>query len=243
MTKGIEVDHLGVRFVFDRQRRPVTPALAKLRRRSAETWGLRDVSLTVGPGEGVALMGSSGSGKTTLLRTLAGIYEADAGRVHVEGRIGSLLSTGAGLMPPLTGRENCTLLGVLAGLPLSVARTIHARVATESGLDDAFERPVSSYSQGMRARLGLTVAEVTNPSILLLDEVHEALDHEFRLRVERRVESLLADGGIVVAAGHDHPLLERFCSRATLLRDGAVEADGPFESVRDAYFSESDSRG
>jgi ABC-type polysaccharide/polyol phosphate transport system ATPase subunit len=91
----------------------------------------------------------------------------------------------------------------------------------------------------MRARLGFAVAEQIEPSILLLDEVHEALDHEFRTIVEERAAETVRQGGIVVAAGHDHPMLERLCSRALLLENGAVARDGPFVEVQSAYLGES----
>ena len=83
-----------------------------------------------------------------------------------------------------------------------------------SGLGKHYEHLVASYSQGMRARLGLAVMERTEPAILLLDEIHEALDHEFRDHVERYARDLLGRGGIVIATGHDHHMLERFCPRA-----------------------------
>ena len=224
-----------MRFLFDRQRRGVTPTLARLRRRGDVTWGLRDVSFTIGPGESVALLGPSGSGKTTLLRVVAGVLAPDTGRLEVSGRIGSLLSIEAGLLSSLTGRENAALLAVLAGLSRSEARAALEGLKERSRLDEAFERPVASFSQGMRARLGVTVAEEIEPQILLLDEVHEALDHAFRAVIASRVHSILDDGGIVVAAGHDHPLLAELCARAMLLDDGRVLAAGPFEEVRRAY--------
>ncbi len=235
MSTFVQAEELGVRFLFDRQRRGVTPTLARLRRRGAVTWGLRDVSFTIGPGESVALLGPSGSGKTTLLRLLAGVLVPDTGRLEVSGRIGSLLSIEAGLLSSLTGRENAALLAVLAGLSRSEARAALEGLKERSGLDEAFERPVASFSQGMRARLGVTVAEEIEPQILLLDEVHEALDHAFRAVIASRVRSILDDGGIVVAAGHDHPLLAELCARAMLLDDGRVLAAGPFEEVRRAY--------
>ena len=235
MSTFVRAEELGVRFLFDRQRRGVTPMLARLRRRGAVTWGLRDVSFTIGPGESVALLGPSGSGKTTLLRLLAGVLAPDTGRLEVSGRIGSLLSIEAGLLSSLTGRENAALLAVLAGLSRSEARAALEGLKERSGLDEAFERPVASFSQGMRARLGVTVAEEIEPQILLLDEVHEALDHAFRAVIASRVRSILDDGGIVVAAGHDHPLLAELCARAMLLDDGRVLAAGPFEEVRRAY--------
>lgn len=235
MSASVSASGLGIHFQFDHERRVVTPALARIRRRGADTWGLRNVGFELHPGEGVALLGPSGSGKTTLLRVLAGIYYPDEGTVTVDGRVGSLLSVDAGLLTLLTGRENAQLLGVLAGESRSETQAALDEIGTRSKLGASFDRPVSSYSQGMRARLGFTVAERSNPSILLLDEVHEAFDHEWREVVRRSAESILAAGGIVVAAGHDHALLEKICSRAIYLSGGTILADGPFAEVQRTY--------
>jgi lipopolysaccharide transport system ATP-binding protein len=234
---SVHAHGVGVRFCFDRQSRVVSPTLARLRGRGSETWGLRDTSFEAEGGTGLALIGPSGSGKTTLLRVVAGVLAADRGRISVAGRIASLLSTDAGLMPVLTGRENALLLGVLAGLSRRQARSLLPAIRAESGLGADFDHPVSSFSQGMRARLGFAVAEQTDPQILLLDEVHEALDHEFRTRLEERAVGVIRAGGIVMAAGHDHPMLARLCSRALLLREGVVERDGSFEETVEAYLA------
>jgi ABC-type polysaccharide/polyol phosphate transport system ATPase subunit len=231
VSARIRLDGLGVRYQFDRQRRPVTPVAARLRRRVSVEWGLRGVSLRVDAGEAIALIGHNGAGKTTLLRAMAGVLAPEEGTVEVHGTVGPLLSTGGGLMPQLTGRESARLLGVLAGLSRRAAGTGLDEIAARSALGRAFARPVSTYSEGMRARLGFTVVERIDPQVLLLDEVHEALDLEFREAIEGRVESILRDGGAVVAAGHDHELLSRLCDRAILLDDGALRADGPFEEV------------
>jgi ABC-type polysaccharide/polyol phosphate transport system ATPase subunit len=238
VTVHVAATGLGIRFLFDHERRVVTPTLARLRRRGDEAWGLKGVDVEIRGGEGVALLGPSGSGKTTLLRALAGIYVPDAGRLEISGRVASLLSINAGLLGLLTGRENAMLLAVLAGLPRSDARATLEEIRDRSGLGDRFDRPVSSYSQGMRARLGFAVAERSQPNVLLLDEVHEALDHEFREVVRRRAQAILAAGGIVVAAGHDHDLLASLCERAIFLRQGVVEGDGPFDEVRRGYLAQ-----
>jgi ABC-type polysaccharide/polyol phosphate transport system ATPase subunit len=235
LNAGVTAAGVGVRFLFDRENRVVTPTLARLRRRGPETWGLRDISFHIGPGEGVALIGASGSGKTTLLRTLASVLVPDEGRLEVSGRIGSLLSIEAGLLSTLTGRENALLIGVLAGVPLQAMRARLDDVRELSRLGDNFERPVSSFSQGMRARLGFAAAEQLDPEVLLLDEVHEAFDHEYRDVVERQVAALLSRGGIIVAAGHDHPMLARLCDRALLLEKGQLKASGPREEIVEAY--------
>ena len=122
---------------------------------------------------------------------------ADTGTVHIDGVVGSLLSIQAGVTGLLTGRENAMLLGVLTGLYAHGGpRLALDDVRERSGLGDAFEHPVSSYSQGMRARLGFAVVDRLEPHVLLLDEVHEALDHEFRRGMEERA---LRDRGL--AAG------------------------------------------
>jgi ABC-type polysaccharide/polyol phosphate transport system ATPase subunit len=232
---AVQTENAGVSFLFDRQNRVISPVLARLRRPGATVWGIRGIDVRIGPGEGIALIGRTGSGKTTFLRLLAQVLVPDEGRVDVRGRIGSLLSVQAGLLTPLTGRENSILLGVLAGLSRADVKVRVPQIKERSGLGDAFERSVSSYSQGMRARLGFAVADSTDPEILLLDEVHEAVDEHYRGVLESRARSIRDRGGIVVAAGHDHSVLERMCDRAILFRDGRIEADGPVEQVRAIY--------
>lgn len=231
----IVADRVAVRFLFDRHRRVVTPAAARLKGISGEIWGLRDVSIRMEPGSGYGLIGASGSGKTTLLRVLAGVYQPDSGQLVVRGRVASLLSIDAGLLSLLTGRENALHLGVLAGLSFAESRAALEQVRERSMLDEYFDRPVSSYSQGMRARLGFAVADERDPQILLLDEVHEALDHEFRNFLQERAHAILEAGGVVVAAGHDHPMLARLAGRAIWMDEGTIREEGPFEVVRRRY--------
>lgn len=233
----ISVDRVGIRFYFDRHKKVVTPVAARLRRQGSTKWGVRGVSFESAGGEGIALIGPSGSGKTTTLRLLAQIYWPDEGRVAVRGRVASLLSTEAGLIWLLSGRENATLLGVLGGLSRRASRRALDSVRERSRLGDAFDEPVSTYSQGMRARLGFAVAMENDPQILLLDEVHEALDHQFRDIVEEQARALVEAGGIVVASGHDHAMLARLCTRAIWLQDGEVRESGPFDQVQPRYLA------
>ena len=237
MSAPVRAAGLGVCFWADAQRRPLTRVMRSQRRHVARSWGLRDVSFDARPGDGIALIGSSGSGKTSLLRAIAGVYPADAGSVHASAPLAALLSTEGGLLSTLTGRENAELLGVLSGLSRGQARARAATVRDLSRLGDDFERVVSGYSQGMRARLGFAAMAREETRVLLLDEVHEAFDHEFREVLAARASELMASGGVVIAAGHDHPLLASVCGRAILLEDGTVSADGPFEQVRSSYLA------
>jgi ABC-type polysaccharide/polyol phosphate transport system ATPase subunit len=234
-TPVARLEDVGVRFDFDHLGRVVTPGLARLRRVAASAWGLRHVDLHLAPGDGIALVGPTGSGKTTLLRVLAAVMLPDEGTYEVRGRVGSLLATDAGLATQLTGRENVELLGVLAGLSREETRRQMEAVDARAHLGDAFDREVHTYSQGMRARLGLSVVQAIAPDVLLLDEVFEALDHEYRGVVERLAQEVRERGGVVVAAGHDHHALERVCPRAAWLEGGRIRAEGAFGEVVAAY--------
>ena len=209
--------------------------MARVRRRTKARFALRGVTLTAEPGEGVALIGPNGAGKTTLLRALAGVYEPDEGRVVVRGRIAPLLSVSAGLVPMLTGREASMQLAVVAGMDAASARADLDAIRQDSELGDAFDNLVSTYSQGMQARLGFATIARLRPEVLLLDEVHQAFDRDFRAKVEATARQILADGGAVIAAGHDLAALRSMCERAILIRDGRLVADGPFEEVVERY--------
>jgi ABC-type polysaccharide/polyol phosphate transport system ATPase subunit len=224
--------------MFDRQGRPVTPGIARIRRGCEETWGLRGVDFEFGAGDTVALVGPNGAGKTTLLRSLAGVYEPDEGELRVSGPVGALLSISAGLLPRLNGRENAILLSVLAGMSRAEAREGVEEVAERAGLRDAFARPSSSYSAGMKARLGMAVIERARPDVLLLDEVHEALDAEVRESLHETVARISGQGGIVVAAGHDLAELGRMCDRGLLFREGELVADATFAEVAERHLPE-----
>jgi ABC-type polysaccharide/polyol phosphate transport system ATPase subunit len=238
MNPRVEARDVGVQFTFDNQGRPITRGVARFRRHTRTGFGLRGVTCDIGPGEAVALVGPNGAGKTTLLRLIAGVYEPDEGSLNLRGAVGPLLSVEAGLHGMLTGREASALLSILAGKNSTVARSELEEIRRASELDNAFDNLVASYSQGMRARLGFATMERLNPEILLLDEVHQAFDRDFRSRLERRCRELLSEGGIVIAAGHDHAALGELCHRAILLRDGHMVEEGSFDDVVGDYEGE-----
>jgi lipopolysaccharide transport system ATP-binding protein len=231
----IDAANLGIRFTFDRQGRPIIPGVARLRPGTSARWGIRGVDLRLEAGEAVALVGRNGAGKTTLLRALAGVYEPDEGRVAVHGRVGSLLAVGAGLLAPLTGRDNCLLLGALAGGDRRAMRGALDAIRERSQLGEAFEHEVSTYSQGMRARLAFAALMEARPQVLLLDEVHQAFDIDFRRVVAEEAAAITERGGVLLAAGHDLDALAGLCSRAVWLEDGGVVRDDDFAEVVDEY--------
>ena len=149
---------------------------------ASDVWALRDVSVTVGRGEAVGLVGRNGSGKSTLLRLIAGIIKPTDGKVAVGGRVGSLLELGAGFHPDFTGRENVFLTGSIHGLTRAEVRSHLDEIVAFAGLEQFIDLPVRTYSSGMAMRLGFAVAAHLEADVLLLDEVFAVGDEEFQRR-------------------------------------------------------------
>lgn len=192
---------------------------------------LRDLSFRIESGERVALVGNNGAGKTTLLRTLAGIYEPVAGRIEVEGSIGSLIDLSAGMDPEATGRENIVLRGLFLGLSHADCRAMAEEAGRFSGLDEFLDMPIRTYSAGMSMRLSFAVATIMSPQILLMDEWFLAGDADFMARASQRLERLVVDADILVLATHDMGIVRRWCTRVIRLGSGRIEADGTVEEV------------
>jgi lipopolysaccharide transport system ATP-binding protein len=192
---------------------------------------LRDLSFRIESGERVALVGNNGAGKTTLLRTLAGIYEPVAGRIEVEGSIGSLIDLSAGMDPEATGRENIVLRGLFLGLSHADCRAMAEEAGRFSGLDEFLDMPIRTYSAGMSMRLSFAVATIMSPQILLMDEWFLAGDADFMGRASQRLERLVVDADILVLATHDMGIVRRWCTRVIRLGSGRIEADGTVEEV------------
>jgi lipopolysaccharide transport system ATP-binding protein len=192
---------------------------------------LRDLTFHIGPGERVALIGSNGAGKTTLLRTLGGIYEPVAGRLKVDGSIGSLIDPNAGMDPEATGRENIVLRGLFLGLSEAECGAMAEEAGQFSGLGEFLDVPIRTYSAGMAVRLSFAIATLMAPQILLMDEWFLAGDADFMVRATRRLEQLVVGADILVIATHDMAIVRKWCTRVIRLASGRIEADGTVEML------------
>ncbi|MEV0664780.1 ABC transporter ATP-binding protein [Actinomadura luteofluorescens] len=192
---------------------------------------LDEVSLTIGQGETVALMGLNGSGKSTLLKLISGVMNPDAGSVLVRGRIAGLIDVGAGLHPELTGRENVFLNGAILGMPKAeIARKFDA-IVEFSGIGRFLDDQVKFYSSGMFMRLAFSIAAHTEPDVFLIDEVLAVGDPPFREKCLDRIRELRGEGRTMVVVAHDIRMLVGLCDRGVTMRQGRVIFDGPTEEA------------
>ncbi len=227
--------HVRYRVLVDRQLGLAEIARRGFRsRRGSEVYALRGVSFTVRQGESVGLLGPNGSGKSTLLRCIAGVQPMASGRVLVSEQA-QLLAVNAALDPKLSGRRNVYLGGLAMGLSRTAIAERLDDVIEFSEIADAIDRPMRTYSSGMKARLAFSIATMTNPSILLIDEALAVGDKRFRRKSLERIHSLRDNAGTVVMVTHNLQEIRNSCSRAIWLQDGQVVLDGPAEAVVDAY--------
>ena len=196
---------------------------------------LRDISLTLGSGDRLGLIGSNGAGKTTLLRTLAGIYEPVEGRVEVQGRIGALLDPNLGMNYELTGRENIALRGLYNGLPREAIANLEDDVESFAELGDFLDLPMRFYSAGMIVRLGFALATAIHPEVLLMDEWLLAGDAAFMEKASARLEAVVRRAEILVLSSHVPQIILNWSTRVIRMDQGRIADDGPPQEVMDRY--------
>jgi len=199
--------------------------------RHEDIWALRDLNLTIHPGETVGVIGVNGAGKSTLLKLISGTTFPTTGSLDVYGRATALLELGAGFHPEFTGRENIRLNGALLGFSNREIREREDEIIEFSGLGDFADRPVKTYSSGMVVRLGFSVASHLDPDILLVDEVLAVGDEAFRIKCLERFNTFRESGKTLVFVSHDLRLIRLLCRRVILLDKGRMVGDGEVESV------------
>ena len=198
--------------------------------RSAEQfWALRHVTLSIEPGEAIALVGHNGSGKSTLLKTIAGVLMPSEGEVLVQGRISPMIELGAGFDPELSGRDNIFLNGALLGFSRKQMEAKFDRIVAFSELGDFIDMPIKNYSSGMYARLGFAIAQDVEPDVLIVDEVLAVGDERFQEKCKARIRDFRAAGVTFCFVSHDYRAAQELCPRAAVLHHGRLAFDGPVE--------------
>ena len=232
--RGMRVDS-GLRHALERFMRS---PLSVFRGNGVETfWALKDVSLEVGQGEVLGLIGRNGAGKTTLLKILSRITRPTEGWAEIRGHVGSLLEVGTGFHPELTGRENTFLSGAILGMSKrEIARKFDEIVAFAE-LEKFIDTPVKHYSSGMYVRLAFAVAAHLEPEILLVDEVLAVGDINFQKKCLGKMGEVAKGGRTVVLVSHQLNQIRRLCQRVAWVDEGSIRQSGPTHEVVSAYES------
>jgi lipopolysaccharide transport system ATP-binding protein len=209
---------------------------------STKVLALSNLSFEVRKGETLGVLGRNGAGKSTLLRVLAGIFTPDQGAITVNAQSISLMTLQLGFDPALSGRENAIFGGMLLGFSRREVEQRIEEIRDFSGLLDAFNEPVKSYSSGMVSRLSFSVAINLSPDVMLLDEVLAVGDEEFRDKAYNAMLDKISSDQTTVLVSHSMPELERLCDRAILLDKGQLIHQGDPIEVIEKYRDGSSAR-
>ncbi|MGI8870266.1 MAG: ABC transporter ATP-binding protein [Mycobacteriales bacterium] len=196
---------------------------------------LTDVSVRVGQGEVVGIIGNNGAGKSTLLKVLSRITEPTSGWGEINGRVGSLLEVGTGFHPELTGRENIYLNGAILGMRRAEIRRQFDQIVAFAEIERFLETPVKRYSSGMYVRLAFSVAAHLQTEVLIVDEVLAVGDAAFQRKCLGRMDAVAREGRTVLFVSHNMAVIQSLCQRGIFLHGGRVEADGPVNEVIGHY--------
>lgn len=203
--------------------------------RTGEFWALNGLSFELRRGEALGLVGPNGAGKSTLLRLISGLIKPDEGTLRVRGRVAPLIALGAGFNPILTGRENIYVNMSILGLSKKEIDARFDEVVDFAEIGDALAAPVQTYSSGMAARLGFACAVLTDPDVLLVDEVLSVGDMKFRMKCLRHMGKLLERGTCFILVSHNPHAILTVCPRAVYLSHGKVAAEGDTSTVLAEY--------
>jgi len=240
MTLVIDVDGVSVTFPLSR------PGLQTIKRKfrnlvsthkqvAPQRTVLDDISLQINQGEVLGIIGRNGCGKSTLLRTISGIYRPSEGTVKSRGQLFLLAGIRIGFTGNLTGRENAYLYGSILGHSKQKMDELMPSIIEFSELHEYIDMPLRTYSSGMTARLGFSVATAVQPEILLIDEVLAVGDQEFKERSKERILEMVDNAGTVVIVSHSFGLLKNICDRLILLENGLIKASGDPTHVIEVY--------
>jgi teichoic acid transport system ATP-binding protein len=195
---------------------------------------VKGASFAVYEGESVAIMGSNGSGKSTILAAIAGLLPVTGGEIYAsyEPR---LMGVGAALLPKVSGMRNIRIGCLALGMSVEQIDERLDSIIEFADIGEAINRPLRSYSSGMKARLLFAIATSIRPKILMIDEALSVGDKEFRAKSEGRIQDMLNHAGTLLMVSHNMNELKRLCTRGIWLEEGVILADGPLDEVIATY--------
>ncbi len=198
-------------------------------------FALKNVNFQVTGGGVLGIIGENGSGKSTLLRLLAGITQPSSGKVRVNGRVGDILDLSAGFHPEFSGRDNIYMNCSILGIKKQEIDKKLDDILDFSELKDFINMPLRTYSSGMLARLGFSVATHIEPDVMLIDEVIAVGDQYFQRKCVEKIKELIKKRTTIVLASHNMHFVRSLCNEAIWLKEGVIVASGNTDKVVDSY--------
>jgi ABC-type polysaccharide/polyol phosphate transport system ATPase subunit len=231
-SPSIILDKVSKRYILCHEKPTFSEQI--LKRQKIESFdALTNISLTVNKGEKIGIIGSNGSGKTTLLKIITGITTPSTGSVKTFGRVVSLIDLEAGFHPELTGEENIFLNGMIIGMNKAEIKEKFLAIIELADIGNFIDSPMFTYSEGMRLRLGFSIALNANPDILILDEGVSVGDQNFQKKSSLKIQELFRAHKTVVIVTHWLDYLREHCTRIIWIDKGIYKKDGGIELLNE----------
>jgi len=234
---AISIQNVSKKFrLFSSQKERLLEALHPFRKRfHREFWALRNVDFSVRRGEVVGILGKNGSGKSTLLQIVCAVMKATEGEVKVIGKISALLELGAGFNPEFSGRDNVLLNGAIMGISRKEMLRRLPEIEAFADIGEFFHQPVKTYSSGMFVRAAFAAAIHVDPDVLVVDEALAVGDAKFQRKCLLQIEKIRSRGAAILFVSHSLDTIMSLCSRAIILENGRLLAEGDPKTVVETY--------
>ena len=192
---------------------------------------LDDISIDIPKGEVIGILGKNGSGKSTLLKIITGVAKQTSGEIETIGKISAMLELTSGFDPELTGIENIYLKAISMGIPKSEIEKKIDDITSFADIGDYINRPVRTYSSGMKSRLGFAVSVNVDPDILVVDEVLAVGDDIFKLKCIEKMKQFRKEGKTILFVSHSLFTVKAFCTMGLWINEGKMMDYGELGSV------------
>lgn len=189
--------------------------------------------LDIYKGQKIAIVGKNGSGKTTLLKMICGITQPNQGKINIRGNVVSLIDLEAGFHPDMSGYENIFLNGLVIGMSKNELKEKFDEIVRFADIGNFIDAPLYTYSEGMKLRLGFSIAVHADPDILVLDEMISTGDIGFQKKCITKINTFFKQKKTILTVSHDVAFLEKNYDRFLWLEHGVIKKDGGKEVIQE----------
>lgn len=207
----------------------------KIKKNKNDFLALRKASFKVKKGESVGIIGKNGSGKSTILQIISGTLKASSGSYRVRGKMAALLELGSGFNPEFTGLENVFFNASILGFDHEKTSAVLDDIISFADIGDFIEKPVRTYSSGMKMRLAFAVQVHVEPDILIIDEALGVGDQNFRVKCYNKIDQLLKKNITFLLVSHNQEILCNLTQRALVLDQGKIVCDSNTPEAMNFY--------